>query len=78
VSAIRAALDKLERCYADMGLRVSEQETVPLARAELARVEKALEAADTMAAQLEATNGALGIGLPSSVAAYRAVRKANS
>ena len=40
--AVSVALDKLERCYADMGLQVTEQETVPAARAEhaalLARV----------------------------------------
>ena len=44
--AVSVALDKLERCYADMGLPTAEQETVPAARAELAALRKALKAAD--------------------------------
>ena len=43
--AVSVALDKLERCYADMGLPTAEQETVPAARAEHARNVKALAAA---------------------------------
>ena len=48
--AVSVALDKLERCYADMGLQVTEQETVPAARAEHARNVKALAAAVELAA----------------------------
>ena len=41
--AVNRALDKLERCYADMGLPAAEQETVPAARAEWERVQVALD-----------------------------------
>jgi hypothetical protein len=87
VSAIKAALD--EEC-GETTCRYWENSTctasfeepnslgtdncIKRLRAELAEVDKMLEAADTMAAQLEATNGVLGIGLPRSVAAYRAAR----
>jgi hypothetical protein len=79
VNAIRAALEFAckQRCSDEsISRRPSECGKCPLAAgfAELAEVDKMLEAGDTMAAQLEATNGALGIGLPSSVAAYRAAR----
>jgi hypothetical protein len=40
---VMATLDKLERVYADMGLRVTEQETVPAARAAHAAMGKALD-----------------------------------
>ena len=43
--AVSVALDKLERCYADMGLPTAEQETVPAARAEWERVQAALDLA---------------------------------
>ena len=53
--AVSVALDKLERCYADLcwvivGLPTAEQETVPAARAEHARNVKALAAAVELAA----------------------------
>ena len=43
--AVNWVLDKLERCYADMGLQVTEQETVPAARAEWERMQAALDLA---------------------------------
>jgi hypothetical protein len=91
VNAIRAALD--EEC-GEITCRYWENATctasfeepnslgtdncIKRLRAELAEVDKMLEAADTMAAQLEATNSALGVRLPNSVNAYRAAREAKS